>query len=113
MALSSSFTLTMSMGIRVDLRPRKPILTPMYSSRSASSIKRSSTFPILSPIIVDRVSLVLLLELPQPLLASHDALLLATLSPTASAYPPETPVNIRSCFRGWSLWLAKLTAGKL
>jgi hypothetical protein len=39
-------TVTISMGMSVELVPRKPIFTPMYSGWSVSSRNTSSTLPI-------------------------------------------------------------------
>ncbi len=49
-SISSRFSLTrtISIGIKVDFIPNKPIFTPMYSGRSLSSTNRSSTLPIFS-----------------------------------------------------------------
>jgi hypothetical protein len=43
-----SFIRTSSIGIRVELVPKKPILTPTYVTRSGSSSSTLSTLPILS-----------------------------------------------------------------
>jgi len=44
-----SSTVATSIGISVELVPRKPILTPMYSGLSFSSRNRSSTLPTFEP----------------------------------------------------------------
>ena len=49
MELCDWSTLTTSMGMSVELVPRKPIFTPMYSGWSFSSRNRSSTLPIFDP----------------------------------------------------------------